>query len=187
MLKVDFRAAPLFASLSDSQLDQLQRLAHRRSFDAGETVFREGDTGIGVFVVTSGAFELRHDSNREDGPQEAVLGPGEVFGLTSVLDDEPRRVSAYALTHGTCAVMTRMTFRRALMENSGLAIEVIRSMAKSLREVSALVEPGLPSGSTPAAWPSPLESSADPQAGPDSRLTTRMLAPAHGGATVQSR
>jgi CRP-like cAMP-binding protein len=140
LIAFDFRAVPLFASLSDRQLDQLHRLSHHRSYHPGETVFREGETGIGVYVVTSGCFELRHDSNFGDGSQEAILSAGEVFGLTSLLDDEPRRVSAYAMSHGTCAVMTRMTMRNAMTETPALAIEVIRSMAKSLRDVSALVE-----------------------------------------------
>jgi len=144
LLDVDFRSIPLFAPLSDSEVQKLDGLAHHQVYEPGDAVFHKGDMGIGVFIVTSGSFELRHDAAPGDGQVEAKLGPGEVFGLTSLLDDEPRRASAYATTPATCAVLTRMTLRLAMAENPGLAIEVIRSMAKSLRDVSALVEDEAP-------------------------------------------
>jgi CRP/FNR family transcriptional regulator, cyclic AMP receptor protein len=140
MTEIDFGRVPLFADLSPPQLDQLHRLSHLRTYEAGETVFREGEPGIGVFVVTSGIFELRHDDGSREGQLETVLRPGEVFGLTSLMDDEPRRVSAYAATEGACSVLTRMTFRNAVSDSPLLALEVIRSLAKSLRDVSSLVE-----------------------------------------------
>jgi|SRR5579871_3304797 len=140
MENIEFTAVPLFADLSTPQLEQLNRLAHHRSYRAGDLVFREGEAGIAVFVITSGTFELRHDAGSGDGLVEATLGPGQVFGLTSLLDDEPRRVSAYAVTDGSCAILTRITFRAAMDENPQLAIEVIRTMAQSLRAVTALVE-----------------------------------------------
>src|SRR5579871_4573326 len=83
MSEVDFRDVPLFESLSDAQLEQLTRLAHHRSYRQGELIFREGEPGIGIFVVTSGTFEVRHDSGSREGPIEAILHPGQVFGLTS--------------------------------------------------------------------------------------------------------
>jgi CRP-like cAMP-binding protein len=139
--EVDFHTVPLFAALSDSELTQLQRLAHHRAFEAGETVFTEGEPGIGVFVVTSGTFELRHPSHEGESTLEATLQPGAVFGLTSLLDDEPRQVSAVALTAGSCSVLTRMTVRQVVVEHPSVAVGVIRSLAQSLRDVTALVEP----------------------------------------------
>jgi CRP/FNR family transcriptional regulator, cyclic AMP receptor protein len=140
LTEMDFRRVPLFADLSPPQLEQLEGLAHQCSYEAGQTVFREGEPGIGVFVVTSGMFELRHDAGGREGRLEARFSPGEVFGLTSLLDDEPRRVSAYAVTEGACSVLTRMTIRNAVSDSPQLAIEVIRALAKSVRDVSALVE-----------------------------------------------
>ena len=139
MLQVDFRTAPLFADLSPPQLERLNRLAHHRTYHAGELVFREGEPGIAIFVITSGTFVLRHDFGTGDGPIEAILHAGQVMGLTSMLDEEPRRVSAYAVSDGTCAVLTRITFRTAMAENPRLALKVIRSMAQRLRAVTGLV------------------------------------------------
>ncbi len=137
--ETDLGAIPLFADLPADELTQLSGLAHPRTYRAGEPVFQEGEDGIGVFVVTSGEFQLRHKLGSGGSQVEATQGPGDVFGLTSILDDGPRRASASAVTDGTCLVLTRMTFRQAVMTNPALAIGVIRAMAKSLRKVSALL------------------------------------------------
>jgi CRP-like cAMP-binding protein len=57
-----------------------------------------------------------------------------------MLDEGPRRASARALTDGTCMVLTRMTFRQAIAANPAIAIDIMRGMARNLREVSALLD-----------------------------------------------
>ena len=140
MEQPDLSAIPLFAEIPKAELQQLNGLAHRMSYGAGDTVFHQGDDGIGVFVVLEGQFELRHESPDGGSKVEATVGPGEVFGLTSMLDEGPRRASVYAATDGTCLALTRMTFRQAIESNPSIAIEVIRAMAKNLRAVSALLD-----------------------------------------------
>ena len=136
----DLSVVPLFAEIPRQELLQLNALAHQMAYRAGEQVFRQGEDGIGVFVVTSGEFELRHELPSGESQVEATMGTGGVFGLTSMLDDGPRRASAYAVTDGTCLVLTRMTFRQAIAANPSMAIEMMRAMAKNLREVSALLD-----------------------------------------------
>ncbi len=136
----DLSAIPLFAEVPSSELHKLNALAHQMSYKAGDQVFHQGDDGIGVFVVTSGTFELRHELSGHESRVEATVETGGVFGLTSMFDDGPRRSSAYALTDGTCLVLTRLTFRQAIEENPGLAFGIMQSMAKYLREVSALLD-----------------------------------------------
>src|SRR5438552_1552837 len=121
MPDLDLSAVPLFSELDKDELAQLNGMAHPVSFKAGEAVFREGEQAIGVFLVTSGIFELRHDT--ASGPQvETTINPGGVFGLTSVLDEGPRRASAYAKTDGACLSLSRITFREAVMKNPDIAL-----------------------------------------------------------------
>ena len=150
--QTDLSAIPLFADLPKEELAQLNALAHPVNYQRGNILFREGEdptsprlaqaapgTPFGVFVVTSGEFELRQ--NAPDGSEQSLarFGPGGVFGLTSVLDEGPRRGSAYALTDGSCLVLSRITFYQALMDNPAIAISIMKSMAKHVRELSALL------------------------------------------------
>ena len=84
-----------------------------------------------MFVVTSGTFELRHELANGESRVETTIPTGGVFGLTSMLDDGPRRSSAYAVTDGTCLALTRMTFRQAIIANPALAVEVMRATRRS--------------------------------------------------------
>jgi CRP-like cAMP-binding protein len=137
--ELDLSAIPLFSGLTPDELAQLNQLAHPISYKAGEEIFREGEGAIGVYLVTSGTFELRH--NQPGGPPqvETTVNPGGIFGLTSVLDEGPRRASAYAKTDGSCLTLSRTTFREAIYKNPHIALEVLSAMAKNMRELSALV------------------------------------------------
>jgi CRP/FNR family cyclic AMP-dependent transcriptional regulator len=140
MHQPDLSVVPLFADIPPAQLTQLNGLAHQMSYLAGDQVFRQGEDGIGVFVVVGGEFELRHELPTGEQQVEATLRAGEVFGLTSVFDEGPRRASVYAVTDGTCLVLTRMTFRQAIEANPAMAIDLMRAMAKNLRAISALLD-----------------------------------------------
>ncbi len=135
----DLGAIPVFGGLSKDELSRLNAMAHPRTYSSGDLVVREGEDGIGVYVITDGQFEIRHDHADAESQVEATMGPGDVFGLTSMLDDGPRRASVYAVTDGGCLVLTRLTFRDAVTSNPALAIEVMRSIAHELRETSALL------------------------------------------------
>ena len=48
----------LFAGLQDVHLGEIAKLAEVRKYDAGDTVFHEGDAGTHLFCVVSGRVEL---------------------------------------------------------------------------------------------------------------------------------
>lgn len=88
---------PVFAELGGRELAFLNSLVHVRRYAPRETVFEEGETGSGMYVIRSGRVQvfLRH----ADGPEEelAVLGPGDFFGETTLTAPAPRSASARAL------------------------------------------------------------------------------------------
>ena len=61
-----FARVPLFADLSETDLRELAQVAVPRSYEPGELVFREGDTGDTCFVVRSGSGRVtrRHSDGR---------------------------------------------------------------------------------------------------------------------------
>ena len=71
---------PLFADLSERDLEQLAQVAVPRSYDAGEAVFREGDTGDTCYVVREGSVRVtrRHSDGRVI--TLAELREGDKFG-----------------------------------------------------------------------------------------------------------
>jgi len=45
------KAVPLFEGLSDRQLESLSRAFPRRSYGAGETIFRDGEPAEGFYIL----------------------------------------------------------------------------------------------------------------------------------------
>jgi len=63
-----------------------------------------------------------------------ILGPGEFFGEMGLIDDEPR--SATVMTIEPCELLSiaKRDFKKCLAENFEMAMAVMRSLVKRLRE-----------------------------------------------------
>src|SRR5215207_10952497 len=85
---------PFFGHLDEQERSELVACGRRGSFEAGETVFREGDDADGMYVVLAGAVKL----SRRDGDgaevQVAVFEAGGFFGEPALLDGRPRAATA---------------------------------------------------------------------------------------------
>ncbi len=91
------RAQPLFAELSTAQLRKVARLLHQRTYQPGEVVFREGDPGAGMYLITRGAVRIA--MRLPDGVEQelALLQGGQFFGEMALLESAPRSASAVAV------------------------------------------------------------------------------------------
>lgn len=97
------RLVPLFAHLSDEDLESLCTSVERMDLSDGESLFEEGDSGDAAFVIEEGELEILKVSS---GKQVllAVRHAGEVIGEMSLLEDVPRNASGVA--RGRCVVLS---------------------------------------------------------------------------------
>ncbi len=86
----------------------------RAAFEAGDTIFREGDEVGDAYLVERGLVQITRQC--EDG--EAVLcrvSKGNIFGENALIEDLPRATTATALRNTVCKVVPRATFREKLI------------------------------------------------------------------------
>lgn len=77
----------------------------RRTLNAGETLFQQGDIGLEAYVIESGCIQIATDS--ADGLKElARLGADDILGEMALVGDQRRNASAIALEATTLAVIT---------------------------------------------------------------------------------
>ncbi|MEW6752544.1 MAG: cyclic nucleotide-binding domain-containing protein, partial [Candidatus Latescibacterota bacterium] len=90
------REVPIFGDLSRRELGSVAAVLHRRSVAAGEVVVREGEAGVGMYVILQG--QVRIVQRADDGASQvlATLGPGDFFGEQALLDESPRTATAVA-------------------------------------------------------------------------------------------
>ncbi|MFN8149336.1 MAG: cyclic nucleotide-binding domain-containing protein [Candidatus Nanopelagicales bacterium] len=99
-----------------------------RELADGAVVFREGDEGREMFGVVSGAIALS-----KGGRPVATIGPEGTFGELSIIDLEPRSLTATAVGPTKVAVISERTFLALVGETPVFALQVMRSLADRLR------------------------------------------------------
>lgn len=80
-------------------------------FEAGETIFRQGDEGDMVYVIVKGEVQaIREDPHGGEGTVLATMGEGEYFGEMALLSDAPRTATVRALTELDAVAMAQADF-----------------------------------------------------------------------------
>ena len=64
-----------------------------------------------------------------------VVGPGETFGELSLVDGEPRGVTAIARTATEVAVIDERAFRYLVTRDPGFALDLSRCLSHRLRQM----------------------------------------------------
>ncbi|MDZ7291095.1 MAG: cyclic nucleotide-binding domain-containing protein [candidate division KSB1 bacterium] len=90
------RLVPLFANMSDGELREFEKLIHRRTFKANETIFWEGEPGVGMYIIQRGTVAIFKHAPGEGREELATLRNGEFFGELALLDESPRSATAVA-------------------------------------------------------------------------------------------
>jgi pyruvate,water dikinase len=123
----------LFAGLSLREAEQVARLFKERRFASGETVIMEGTGGAAFFLIDSGEARVTIR-----GVEQAVLGPGDYFGETALIDGGPRSATVTATTDLVCHGITLWEFRPLVESNGAVAWKLLEALAKRLRAAQEL-------------------------------------------------
>jgi CRP/FNR family cyclic AMP-dependent transcriptional regulator len=122
---------PIFAELSPNQLEDLAHALTSTAFPDGHLFVREGARGDAVFLIESGTVAVTRERDGLIGELNR-LGPGALFGLLALVDDEPRSATCRAVGPVRAGVLSAASFRRLLQENAPTAYALQRALAVQL-------------------------------------------------------
>lgn len=86
-------SVPVFGELSGKELKAVERILYRRTYTARETIFSQGDPGVGMYIIAEGEVEIRAEP---EGKVLTMLSEGAFFGEIALLNDDPRSATAVA-------------------------------------------------------------------------------------------
>ncbi|MDP2275752.1 MAG: cyclic nucleotide-binding domain-containing protein [Archangium sp.] len=137
------RGIPLFHELKDPELKRVAKLLHERHYEAGEVVFREGQTGAGMYIIKEGAVDIV--LRLADGAEQSVvsLHAGQFFGELALLESSPRTATAVVRKPSVLLGLFQPDLEQLLDRDSKLGARVVWNLARMtglrLRELSDLM------------------------------------------------
>ena len=123
------RIIPLFDGLSKADLRMLSRLVTTARFRDGTTVARQGVLGREAMIIRSGTVEVRRD-----GRKVAELGPGDVVGEMSLINNAPRTADVVATSDVLLLVMDAREFTSLLNHQPKVAVKILKTVVARLIE-----------------------------------------------------
>jgi CRP/FNR family transcriptional regulator, cyclic AMP receptor protein len=102
-----------------------------RSFRAGDTIFREGEDALDLFVIKSGQVRIQVGNRTV-----AELASDTIFGEMALIDDEPRSATAIAATDVELVSVSEKQFLFLVSQTPYFALKVMRVLAQRLRKTN---------------------------------------------------
>jgi len=122
---------PIFSECTKRELNIIARASKEVPHKAGTVIAREGERGIGLFLILEGECRVSIG-----GKTKAKLGPGDFFGEVALLDGGPRTATVTATDDVRLLGITGWVFRGLLMEHPSIALKTLEAVAGRLRAVS---------------------------------------------------
>jgi CRP/FNR family transcriptional regulator, cyclic AMP receptor protein len=130
------QGVPVFSTLGADDLAQVAEVTVPRSFVAGETVFREGDSGDTCYVVRSGRARAIREHIDGRSIALATFGPGEIFGELAMFDSELRSATVEATEETVAIAILGADMRRLLKAHPDIALKLLIGLGRRLRETN---------------------------------------------------
>ena len=127
-----------FQDLDNKSLEAISNAAVEQTYQPGQLIMRQGDTGVGAFIIRNGKVEIIQE---RDGKEQrlATLGPGDVVGEMALLDEFPRSASVRAIEPTTALGIQRWHFKGILESHPQLALALLPILTRRIRSAEGVL------------------------------------------------
>lgn len=130
----------LFEGLPPLQLENIFKIAHVKKFKRGETIFFEGDEGVGFYMVGEGKVKIYKVSPSGKEHILHIFGEGEPFGEVPVFHGQPFPANAEALVNTKTLFFPRDRFVQMVEVNPSIALSMLAVLSIRLRRFAGQIE-----------------------------------------------
>ncbi len=124
----------IFDSLSKRHIEKIHSLIHVRRYEEGEIIFRQGDPGVGMYIVREGHIEVFNEYADNTRNKIADIIDGEFFGEISLLNDSPRSATSVAKTKTTLFGLFRPDLLGLIDSDTKLGFRLIYRLSQIVAE-----------------------------------------------------
>ena len=131
LLQLPLHQIPLLRDFEPDQIERLRTRLEPVAWPAGHVIFRHGDPGSCLYLVTSGraSVHLRHD---DEGIRLVTFAPGAVFGELALLDRGPRSATVTADEDLAGFGLSEESFSVLCQTEPDIAIKLLSALGREL-------------------------------------------------------
>ncbi len=123
----------LFKNLTFDETAVLAGLFTPKSFPKGAILLEQDAIGENLYLIEKGRAQVvKSDGNSEQ--MLADLGPGEIFGEMSLIEDRLTSASVKAKEAVTCLVLSKTNLKHLMESNPRFALKVFQAFCYALSE-----------------------------------------------------
>ncbi len=123
----------LFSDLHKPALKKIADLLEDMEYQKGHYVFKKGDEGDAVFIITEGSVSVK-----DEDLVLSTLKEGDVFGEYALIDNKSRSASIFAEETLRILRLDRTSFSRLITENKEIQNGLLHLFVNRLREHDVL-------------------------------------------------
>jgi len=128
----------LLSNLDKKELQVLSKSCQERKYSAGSTLIKQGDTGVGLYVIVSGHVKTTQAKNPDRAEVDlGTYGPGNVLGEMALLDDLPRSATITAVDDVTALLLPVWEFRATVRDHPEIGLKLLSVLSKRLRKTES--------------------------------------------------
>jgi CRP/FNR family transcriptional regulator, cyclic AMP receptor protein len=125
---------PVFDLLLDREKRKIHALLHVRKFAKDEIVFRQGDPGVGLYIVREGKCEVYNEYPDFTCKKIATMNSGDFFGEISLLNDSPRSATVVSYTDTTLLGLFRHDLLELMNSDPRLGLHLVYRLSQIVAE-----------------------------------------------------
>ena len=154
--KIDF-----FEPLDQKIINKIADVCIEREYSKGEHIVKQGESGLGLFFITSGRVKVEVDRN---GAKAVVaqLQAEDFLGELSIIDNKPRSANVICLEDTRCLLLTRDSFSKLINKYPEIAIQMAKALAGRIRAANEKMTQPQQHAASPEAAPAPPAAPAQP-------------------------
>jgi CRP-like cAMP-binding protein len=134
------RRYTFFGPLKDDQFSAIALITDEIKVASGSTIFEEGQEANNFYLLMDGSVDLTYKSEEEYHPKTkrvfsvGEVNPGEVFGISALLDPYRFNASAHASKDSRVLIIDAAGLRSLMNANTALGFTLMQQVAKATME-----------------------------------------------------
>ncbi len=78
----------IFKDLSRKEVALIQSITHLRNYHPGEVIFKQGEVGVGMYIISKGSVDIVYEENRI-----TTLKEDDFFGELALVEEHGKRIA----------------------------------------------------------------------------------------------